>query len=76
MELSMVHDRVVASMFDMYNRMKVLQEKRIVRIIVHKPLLRERKGQSQAEGRAPPSGRTRAAARSRRRTPPPAAETA
>ncbi|QDZ19459.1 hypothetical protein HOP50_03g19750 [Chloropicon primus] len=38
-ELSMVHERVVASMFDVYNRMKVLQEKRIIRIIVHKPLL-------------------------------------
>jgi len=57
MELSMVHDRVVASMFDMYNRMKVLQEKRIVRIIVHKPLLRERKGAKSGGGPSPAKGK-------------------
>ena len=43
-ELSMVCERVVLSMFEVYNRMKVLQEKRVIRVIVHKPLIGQTKG--------------------------------
>ena len=49
-EVSMVgSERVLLSMFDVYNRMKVLQEKRIIRIIVHKPLTGTGMGKGEGE---------------------------